>query len=128
MDDATRSLATAGGGDPRDADARPALVVVWSADEPGRVGELAWLDADGPLVLGRTGTLRWIRSRPGREEPAGDLQCPRISREQVVITPAAGGIELENVGRCPLLFNGRPATRCPWVPGALLELQDQLLL
>ena len=126
MDDATRSLATTG--DPSDDQpTRPALVVLWCADEPDRAGEIAWLD-EGPLVLGRSGTLRFVRARPGRDEPTGPLQSPRISREQLRIVPGAGGIQLENVGRCPLLLNGRPVQRCPWVPGALIELQDQLLL
>ncbi|MEQ1502190.1 MAG: sigma 54-interacting transcriptional regulator, partial [Myxococcota bacterium] len=67
---------------------------------------------------------------PGREEPTGELQSPKISREQLRITFDAdeNRFRIDNVGRCPLLLNGRPTSTCPWVPGALIELRDQLVL
>lgn len=130
LDDITRSLATGSPLEPSDVPTRRALVLLWSADQPERAGELAWLEPDPvgePLVLGRSGTLRWLRVRPGRVEPTGQLDSPRISRVQLTITLQPDGVTFHNVGRCPLLLNGRPTQTCPWVPGALLELRDQLL-
>jgi transcriptional regulator with AAA-type ATPase domain len=128
LDDATRSLTHDHPLEPA-VPTRLALVILWSADEPHRCGELAWLSPDeGPLTLGRSGNLRWVRSRPGREEPTGPLQSPRISREQLKITRLDAELHVENIGQRPLLLNGRPTRTCPLAPGAILELQDQLLL
>ncbi|MEZ4236430.1 MAG: sigma 54-interacting transcriptional regulator [Myxococcota bacterium] len=125
--DETLSLGTGRQADGAEGPARPALVVLWCADEPERAGEVAWLD-DPPLVLGRSGTLAFVRARPGGDEPTPPLRAPRISREQLRIVAEGRDLLVENLGRCPMLLNGRPTPRCPWVPGALIELQDQLLL
>jgi DNA-binding NtrC family response regulator len=40
----------------------------------------------------------------------------------------AGGLEVENVGRCPLFVNGAPVARCAVTPGDVLWLRGQLVL
>ncbi|MCB9686293.1 MAG: sigma-54-dependent Fis family transcriptional regulator [Alphaproteobacteria bacterium] len=106
-------------------DGEPVLVVLWSADEPWRTGEV-WRLQDG-AVIGR-GQGGFVRTRPGRDEPTAPLANPRISREQLRISIEDGVPIIDAVGRCPLLLDGRPVGSCPWVPGAQLELKGQLLL
>lgn len=117
-----------------------ALVVLWSWDEPTRVGELIVLPPTVPgqtLVLGRgaTGTeaattrLTLFRHRPERLEPTGPLLAPSISRDQLRITPLpSGGMQVENVGRSGLLLNGARVDIAEVQPDDVLELEDQLLL
>lgn len=117
-----------------------ALVVLWSWDEPTRVGELIVLPPAVPgqaLVLGRgaTGTeaattrLTLYRHRPERLEPTGPLLAPSISRDQLRITPLpSGGMQVENVGRSGLLLNGARVDIAEVQPDDVLELEDQLLL
>ncbi len=120
--DETRTLTIEEDGPGVPSGGRPALTVLWSVDEPWRAGETCWLD-EGEVVLGR-GRASFVRARPGREERTEPLGSPRISRDQLRI----GGGLVENVGRCPLLLDGRPVTEAPFVPGAQLELRGQLLL
>ncbi len=134
-----------------------ALVILWSASEPQRVGEVALLGQGGDTwLLGRCpfeessatpvpndGQPSWDSGRPVsfvRQRPRGfdgsshaDSGPPfvlgaGISRRQVEIQATDEGLSLRNIGRCPLLVNGQ------WVKsglarmGATIHLRDQLLL
>jgi hypothetical protein len=112
-----------------------ALVVLWSRDEPGRLGEALLIpdDAGRTWTFGRgeltsdaaRARLKLVRQRPGQLEQAGALRCPRISRAQLQVSPAPGGrLAIENVGRCVLLHDGRSVQRIEIGPGELLELHN----
>src|SRR6187200_1980977 len=74
------------------------LVIAWSFDEPGRVGESANVTAES--VLGRGGTqsddpaprVVFHRRRPGEATPQPPLGAARISRTQLSLKPSAEGL------------------------------------
>ncbi len=114
-----------------------ALVIAWSAAEPHRIGELALVaDDDGPRMLGRGEAeagdahprLGFVRQRPGALSPAPAIQGPAISKDQLLLTPASGGVAFERVGRCPVLVNGTAVDKGVLRPGESIALKHQLLL
>jgi two-component system nitrogen regulation response regulator GlnG/two-component system response regulator HydG len=112
----------------------PALAIAWSREEPHRIGEIALIDCE--QMLGRGGAraedalprLRLQRQRPTGPTLAGPINSVRISRAQLRLKPRGGEIEVESVGRCPLLINGEPAERGVVGPGDTLHLKNELLL
>ena len=110
------------------------LVIAWSLEEPGRAGEVAAVE--GPAVLGRGGAqpgetaarLEFARVRPGESVPAAPLRGARISRTQLKLAPSEGALEVENVGRCPLLVRGAESPRARVRPGDALVLGNALVL
>ncbi len=114
-----------------------ALVLLWSRDEPERSGEIALLPsgrAGLSVTLGRAeaegdpSRLELGRQRPGEITPTGALRSPRVSREQLRFRVRKGGaLEVENVGRAPLLVNGEAVSSAELAPGDLLEIQKQAL-
>lgn len=117
-----------------------AFVLLWSRDEPERVGEVALVPGGHPgvaVIMGRAESspddplprAEWIRQRPGRVTPTGALRSPRISRDQLRIEAGPGDVlRVVNVGRCPLLHNGQTTNECYVQPGDVLELRQQVLL
>ncbi|KIG14001.1 Anaerobic nitric oxide reductase transcription regulator NorR [Enhygromyxa salina] len=116
----------------------PALVVVWSRDEPERIGEVllpdpqlepksGWVFGRGP---GGDERLALIRQRPGNNLVGGPLTSSRISRVQLRIRAgAADSLTIENLGRRTLEIDGRVAKRpTPVRAGAVVELRGELLL
>lgn len=121
-----------------------ALCLAWSAQEPERVGEIALLPErpSRTYCLGRapvdqpdTPALRFFRQRPagvpGSQRP-GDapprLRGEAISRQQLLIRSEPGRLLVENVGRCPLLFQGQEVQRASLCPGDTIVLYQQLVL
>lgn len=111
------------------------LVIAWSREEPGRVGEAALVE--GRCVLGRGGPqsqdgaprLTFHRQRPVGWAAMPPLEGPRISRLQLEIEPAQDGLlAVRSIGRCPLLINGLPATQGLLRAGDTLMLQNALVL
>ena len=93
------------------------LVIVWSLEEPERVGEAAALEEGALLGRGepdddeRTARLRF---RPTRsvETTGGWLEASRLSRAQLRFHEVSGEqAVVESVGRCPLSVNGSPVMR-----------------
>ena len=126
-----------------------ALVIIWSAREPRRVGEVALFPPEQPQwILGRgmasaevPGTeqggepVSFFRQRPpgalDRDEPtlaSSCLQGEGISRRQLEIHPRHDGLVVINIGRCPLLVNQVPAQDALVRPGDTIFLRNQLLL
>lgn len=172
-----------------------ALVILWSAREPHRTGEVAFLSEDSPVWLfgrdPRTALQERERSfsfpigphelRPERvqsvlhsegggdeaSEPAGPLpsqsSIPRllepirggaevcfrrqrpegldpepvppwpilgesISRLQLTLSHRDDGLFVQNIGRCPLMVNGRTMQAAQIQVGDTLYLRNQLLL
>ena len=116
-----------------------ALVLVWSRDEPERLGEVVLLPggfAGMQVILGRAGPssdgvlrVELARQRPGSIEPTGPLQSPRVSREQLRFKASANGrMRVENIGRAPLLVNGETTNASDLHVGDRIEIQKQIIL
>ena len=111
-----------------------ALAIAWSREEPHRVGEIAFIDAE--RILGRGGArpddelprVALQQQRPSGSTMMGPIDSLRISRAQLRLRPRGGVLEVESIGRCPLLVNGEPAERAEVEPGDTLHLKNELLL
>ncbi|MBW2455468.1 MAG: sigma-54-dependent Fis family transcriptional regulator [Deltaproteobacteria bacterium] len=79
-------------------------------------------------ATGETERLVFCRQRPNALVACPPIGGPAISHEQLVLRPTAGGLELERVGRCPVLVNGSPVDRGIIGPGETLTLKHQLVL
>ncbi len=114
-----------------------ALVVLWSASEPERVGEVAFFAEGRPAVLGR-GSPRaeqdaparaiFHRQRAGLLERTPPLVGSRISRDQLEIHVDGDTLRVRRVGRCPVLVRGETLDACPLRPGDTMVLRDELVL
>jgi len=129
-----------------------ALVLVWSAREPERAGEVALLHSDCPCwILGRfpsappqsfataSGSdeqpLPFFRQRPlglnGTDDSAvarAELAGEAISRRQLAIHPQADFLLVRNIGQCELSVNGTAVREAKVRPGDTLFLGGQILL
>ncbi|HEU4538827.1 MAG TPA: sigma 54-interacting transcriptional regulator, partial [Polyangiaceae bacterium] len=116
------------------------LVLLWSRDEPERVGEVVLMPSPAPgtlAALGRGGPgevgplphLAWRRQRPGHDATTGPFRSPRVSRTQLRLELSAPhALTVVNVGRCPLVHEGREVGRAVLEPGDLVELRRLALL
>jgi DNA-binding NtrC family response regulator len=111
--------------DPPRGASRWALTVLFSAAQPERVGEVAPIEE---AVLGRHGTLRWARRRPGQVTETGSLQDPALSRVQLRFGFDGARPEVHNAGRQPLRLNRRPVESAPLSEGDVLEVGDRLVV
>ncbi|MBL8971210.1 MAG: sigma-54-dependent Fis family transcriptional regulator [Myxococcales bacterium] len=111
------------------------LVIAWSLEEPGRIGESAAIT--GPTMLGRgepehmqgTSVARFVRWRPCTTSPGPPLGDSRISRSQLFLRPKSdGSLGLENVGRCKLFINGEEASAAVLRAGDTITLRNALVL
>jgi two-component system nitrogen regulation response regulator GlnG/two-component system response regulator HydG len=111
------------------------LVILWSLDEPDRVGESAVVT--GKRVLGRGDTaagdpaprLRFGRTRPQGTVPGPALQNARVSRLQLVLEALPDGrLSLSSVGRSRLTVNGRECTEAVVGDGDTVHLRNAMLL
>jgi len=116
-----------------------ALALVWSADEPERVGEVVLLPGSAGMAftLGRStdpaddGTLPLTlrRLRPGTSEDRGPFESARVSRWQLRLTPLdATSLTVEVVGRNHMRVNGRPLAQASLGLGDLVEVVDRFSL
>ncbi len=117
----------------------PALVLIWSEDEPERVGEALILPlAPGmPFSIGRAlepgedGALPlgFRRLRPFSVEDTGPLGAPRVSRHQLRVQLGADGtLQVEQTGRGLLHVHQRPVERATLRPGDVLEAVGRFTL
>jgi len=112
----------------------PVLVLAWSAEEPDRAGEVAFSGQLGQaMVLGRgddggADRMRFVRQRPQRIEERGPLVGRALSRRQLLVKRFAGGLEVEQAGRCPLFVNGAAVDRAAVTQGDVVWLRGQLVL
>jgi transcriptional regulator of acetoin/glycerol metabolism len=118
---------------PSNAAAIPALVITWSVDAPDRVGEVALLRGSQPVILGRehdeANVLGFGPQRPGDRSQPTALRSPRLSRRQLEIrATSAGGIELRNLGRAPLIHNGTEAENATAQAGDVVQIGNTLQL
>jgi len=110
-----------------------ALVLAWSGEAPGRVGEVALIDGD--QIFGRGGgraedvlpRTRFQQQRPGKTLLMGPLDNLRVSRAQLRLAPHGDALIVESIGRCPLLVNGERVSRARVKPGDTLQLEHELV-
>ncbi|MFO0552881.1 MAG: sigma 54-interacting transcriptional regulator [Polyangiaceae bacterium] len=114
---------------------RPGFVVLWSADDPGRVGELVAMPAgSNDALLGRAHDrprvplMQWQRQRPGITEPAAPFVNRHVSREQLRVRQRGAQLEILNEGRLKLRVDGRVVDSAEVSAGQLVEIAGQLLL
>jgi transcriptional regulator of acetoin/glycerol metabolism len=118
----------------------PALVLLWLADEPERVGEVCLIPAGepwgAPRIFGR-GESRTddshrrvhLQRQHGPGSPSASIVANRhISRTQLVLrAQSSGRIAVENSGRCHAYKNGEPFDSTELEPGDVLRLGQQAL-
>lgn len=123
---------------PSEAALAPALILLWSLDEPGRVGEVVLVPPEQlrtPVTLGRAAAspddpvprLGLARQRPGRTELTGPLNTSSVSRAQLQLVAEEGGLRVENLGRGELIVGGRQVHSAELVSGDLLEISQRAL-
>lgn len=125
-----------------------ALVILWSALQPARVGEVGLLPAtSAQFVLGRapqTGgggaetagePIRFFRQRPpgcpDAQEPAdgvAELEGAHISRRQLRFQLRGDALLMQRIGQCAVLVNGQRTESCELRAGDVIHMSDQLLL
>ncbi|MEL6349754.1 MAG: sigma 54-interacting transcriptional regulator [Myxococcota bacterium] len=114
-----------------------ALVLLWSREEPDRIGEtFLFPPRRGGWTFGRAlrqdvapaRVVRPFRQRPGQNMRRPLLASRRISREQLRLRPNRGGLMIENVGSRTLHVNGEALQHALVYPGDCVELHRELLL
>lgn len=133
MDPTTESTTTHGH---RDEALRqsPGLALVWSAEEPHRVGEVARPETSGELVLGRgvgagEPRLQWLRQRPGADLPQPPLEARRLSRSQLSVAwSGPDRLSLRRLGRAAVRVDGQVVDEAVVREGQLVEVERRLLL
>jgi two-component system nitrogen regulation response regulator GlnG/two-component system response regulator HydG len=113
----------------------PAFVIVWSADEPERIGEVALVADDGAdMILGRgseglSRRIQFFRERPDLLEPRAPISSPGISREQLVVRRVGDALRVVRKGQPGMLHNGARCEDLVFVrPGDTLEIESEMLL
>lgn len=109
----------------------PHLIVIWSAEEPYRIGESAVVPEHG--LYGRGGVrqddpaprLVFVRKRHGAPEPQPPFGASKLSRRHLLLRTTRDGteIDVECVGRRPLLHNGMPQVRTSARAGDVLTIR-----
>jgi DNA-binding NtrC family response regulator len=128
------------GADTVDHGARPpvlVLVILWSASQPERAGEVAYFPFGKRRLLGRgddepEAFARFVRQMPGDsltdEAPYDELTGKRLSRTQASVQATPVTLEVKQLGRCPMLVNGVECTQASLEPGHTLYFKGELLL
>jgi len=112
------------------------LVIVWSAAEPARIGEVAVLASNGmSSMLGRgegddadEPRLRFFRQRPSVLAPTEPFASPGLSRRQLLVHPLDDGATVERVGQCGLEINGERCDAGNVRHGDVIHLRNELVL
>jgi two-component system nitrogen regulation response regulator GlnG/two-component system response regulator HydG len=112
----------------------PHLLIAWSAEEPGRVGEVAPIASASVLGRGAASEsgdrerVAFFQQRPSGFEPQPPLESRRISREQLQLSPRAdGGLDVRSIGRATLLVNGSAGSSAVLHAGDTLTLGDSVV-
>jgi two-component system nitrogen regulation response regulator GlnG/two-component system response regulator HydG len=110
------------------------LVIVWSLEEPERIGQAAalveggWLGRGEPDLDEDGARLRFGAARVGAIAPAW-LEASRLSRQQLRFRDVGSEHALvESVGRCPMAVNGSPVVSAQVKPGATITLRNAMVL
>lgn len=116
----------------------PALFLMWSHDQPDRIGQVALFDPHlaAFFILGREvvgGPLRvhFHQLRPGASFDGGPLTGINISHDQLHITVMDGALWVRNIGTPRVLADGTEVPRDSDVllrPGTVLEVPGNCVL
>jgi len=104
------------------------LCIAWSLAQPRRIGEVARIDGYG--VLGRgadKATVSFGCDRPSGWVAGGPLQGQMLSRKQLEVEPADGGLALFNQGTAPMRVNGVDVTEALVEPGDVVDIKHQIV-
>lgn len=136
MSDKTRSrpgrpLADVPGEEPTP---RALLVLVWSLDEPMRVGEALVPPYRGTAAFGRGTTappggeprLHLVRARPHATSQAAPLASPGVSRVAMLVEKDGERVAVRRAGQAPLRVNRKVVDAASVGPGDLVELVGEL--
>ena len=116
----------------------PALVLLWSRDEPERVGEVICLPPGGRdriYTVGRAVTVNSDGSipltlgqvRPSGRRDTGPFRAAHISRRQLALNhEGEGRLRVEQVGRGSLRLNGHTLMHGVIQPGAIIEAENRI--
>jgi DNA-binding NtrC family response regulator len=139
--DSTTTLESASRSRARDEDATTvdALVVVWAADDPSRIGEVVLFPPASErrsFVIGRGEgddgvheRARLVRQRPGDTLGMPPLASTHLSRSQLVArSHPDGGVALQNVGKRALVVAGKTVDEGRARTGDLVEIGRQMVL
>lgn len=114
---------------PREADTlQPALVLAWSDNEPGRVGEVLLVERRR-AYFGRQSEqterrVLLVRQRPGFNERTAPVTNPFLSRRQLALHWAdEDGVAVECLGKRPLVMDGTELQQVLLRPGDVFELR-----
>ena len=123
-----------------DADATvPVLALIWSQEEPERIGELVCPVRSRGLVFsigravepgdGGVFPLSFARLRPFSREDTGPLRAPRVSRRQLLVRAAGeDGFVVEQDARATLRVNGNEVSSAVVRPGDVIEVERRFSL
>lgn len=111
------------------------LLLAWSASEPGRVGEVALVPADGHAhILGRgerlldePERLSFARLRPASTVETAPLAGRESSRRQLAVREHSGKLEIERLGPA-VKVNGVSVDKAALEPGDRVTVDRQLVL
>ncbi|MEZ4451373.1 MAG: sigma 54-interacting transcriptional regulator [Nannocystaceae bacterium] len=117
----------------------PVLELVWSSEEPSRVGEVYCLPRGAlhvPFTIGRAveagdeGDLPLVlcQLRPFERVDTGPLRDARVSRRHLRVSLLDGGLSVERLGSGELRIDGHPIDRAIADPGAILEAVGRFAL
>lgn len=115
------------------------LVVVWSREEPERIGEVVTLPRGTQGVafsIGRARSvgddgalpLEFVRLRPCESETRGPLQAARVSRRHLRLKVVDGALEVTHPGRGRLAVNGQEVACAQVREGDIIESVGRLML
>jgi DNA-binding NtrC family response regulator len=109
------------------------LVIVWSLEEPERVGHASALVEGAWLGRGEPEPDEGLRLqfKPTRAASVGSewLEASRLSRQQLRFRDvSAGAARVESVGRCPMAVNGSPVVSASVKPGDAITLRNAMVL
>lgn len=114
-----------------------ALVIAWSREQPDRVGEVLLPTpprlGGRPLwgfgrTVGGPDRLQPIRQHPGFNEARPAFADRRLSRVQWTVVVDDHALTIENRGRRKLLVDGQECPRAAVREGAVLEIQNRMLM
>ncbi len=104
------------------------LVLVWSREQPRRLGERVLL-GQAPGTLGREANapdqLSLLRPRGNHLTPTGPLSSARLSRRQVLLQAVGDHVRFERVGQRRILLDGKELDHGVAAPGSCLEIDSE---
>ncbi|MEZ4320752.1 MAG: sigma 54-interacting transcriptional regulator [Myxococcota bacterium] len=112
----------------------PALALVWSLEEPHRVGERIVLADRSPVVIGRgerqaddpAPRAAPVRMRPGRNETQGAFASRTLSKVQAIVERRGTQVRVSNVGRAALRIGSSDVTEGTLGVGELLTIEGRM--